>query len=132
MRKCPNSNPEFNKMFDSLTGSHTPETRRFLYYGVCIPLRLWIYLLLWKYRNSKALLAAVALVSLGTIIRKVPGMYKSKTQWWSQQFQVAISVLMLIASVAVWMGKADPSIISTIWLISIIGGLIQSVIHPIC
>lgn len=131
-QKCPNNNPEFNKLFDTIAGNHTPATRRRLYYLVCIPLRFGIFLFLTKYHSSKWVLGVIALVALFELVKKAPRMCVPQNQWWSVQFQVFIAFAMLFASLSALAGKTDSAIVPAIWLISIIGGLAQSFVNPIC
>lgn len=131
-RKCPNGNPDFYPMFDAIAGDHAPATRRHLYFGVCIPVRLLIFLVLLLFHRSRPLLALVALLSFIELVRKFPRSLTAQPQWWSVKIQVAVALVMMCVALGALVGKVNSMYVPIIWLASIVLGLLQNTIHPIC
>lgn len=130
--KCPNGNPEFYPMFDAIAGNHAPATRRHLYFGVCIPLRLLIFLALLRFHRSRPLLALIALLSFIELVRKFPRALTEQPQWWSVKIQVVVALVMMCVALGALAGKVNSMYVPIIWLGSILLGLFQNTINPIC
>lgn len=132
MKACPNGNPDFYDMFDSIVGNHTPETRRRLYYGVCIPLRLSIFFLMMAFHRNKVLLTIVAILALIELFRKGSRWNEPSRQWWSVRFQTVMAASIFIAASGALFGKIDSVWLPRLWLLSIFGGVAQNMWTPIC
>ncbi len=137
---CPNNDPQFDKLFITVAGDATVRTRRYLYYGVCIPIRFVLYLVMIKYHTNKAFLGLVALVSAYAFYRlmygengvcvsstSLPSSSSPSTYWWSKKFQAIMALGMTVFSLSGMAGKTDTTIVPFLMLVSILGGLAQSV-----
>lgn len=131
---CPNNDPQFDKLFIAIAGDSTVRTRRYLYYGVCIPIRFVLYLILVKYHANKPFLGLVAMISAYAFYRLIHGengvcvSSPSPTMyWWSKKFQAIMALGMTVFSLSGMVGKTDTTIVPFLMLVSIVGGLAQSV-----
>lgn len=132
MKDCPNGNPDFYDMFDSIVGNHTPETRRRLYYGVCIPIRLSIFFLLLVSHRNKILLAIVSILALIEFFRKGSRWNEPSRQWWSVRLQTVMAAMIFVVCSGALFGKIDSVWLPRLWLLSIFVGIAQNVRTPIC
>lgn len=130
---CPNNDPQFDPLFITVGGDATVRTRRYLYYGVCIPIRFVLYLILVKYHTSKPFLGLVALISAYAFYRlfygenSVCNRYNPPTYWWSKTFQAGMAITICLFSLLGIAGKTDTAIVPFMMLVSILGGFVQSV-----
>ncbi len=123
--KCPNSDPEFNKII----GDRTPEERSLLFI-VCVLVRFSLYTGVYVYRDKPWMVPLVALISLFSIFRLTrPTQNK---QWWSKKFQLAMSVLVLVSALAVKFAGLDSKSMSFLLFISLLGGILQRTQIKMC
>jgi len=137
--RCPNNDPQFDAMFSrwsAVPADTNPAWRRSVYYTVCVPVRLAIAFAVYLLRNQWWLAYVVGLVALGGILNLGSQVRRQKEakHWWSKKFQLSISALLLIASVAVIYKKNSlpEGVLAYIILASIAGGLVQSFVYPSC
>jgi hypothetical protein len=115
---CPNSTGIL------LTTFHlSPEQRRIVFYGVCVPTRLSVAYLLNVFPRSVVLarvFAALSLVKLGNDLRND---ISNPNQWWSKKAQMVTSVCVLFANV-----RLVP------WLVAfdVLIGVVQALYHGFC
>ena len=104
---CPNSNKIFdNFLFGSglinndLSPSEKAYERRRVYYTICVTLRLFIAGLLLQLRDKVWVPYVVAIASLIASIN-LAFFRKQDDQWWSNNFSLAMNLLLFIASVLI-------------------------------
>lgn len=134
MATCPNGDPNFNSVLQTLVGDSKPSTRQSIYYGVCIPVRLALYVFILYFHNYWAVPYIVGLASLVAFFNLLPSFWKvtAQTQWWSKRFQAVMSMLILIISILVILKKVNSIYIPTFLFISLFGGLLQNFLNQIC
>jgi phosphatidylserine synthase len=108
--------------------------RQKLFFFICIPLRIllaFILLYLYTLKNEKTqrILSLVSsFISLFILIHLVK---KNKVckQWWSNNFEILLSIIALFISIVCYFNKKNCMLyLSVILFISIISGIIQSII----
>ena len=119
-----NGDPSFNVFLDKYN-LNTPEKRRFLFYNVCIFVRLALYSLVFYYRDNKWMPYILSILSIFTIYNLYQKLDQQQ-QWWSIKFQFVISILLLTASILVLLKKIPTISMPIILYTSLIGGLAQS------
>ena len=124
---CPNGDPSFNTILRNLVGSATPETRRAVYYGICIWVRAILYGLVWLYRSSTWIPWVLLVFGGLSILQLWKSVWNAGTQWWSKRFQLAIAIALVIASIGRIQYSVDTRILPAILWTSLLGGLVQSV-----
>ena len=136
---CPNSNKIFdNFLFGSglinndLNPTDKAYERRRVYYTICITFRLLIAGLLLQLRD-KAWVPYV--VAIGSLIASINLAFfrKEDNQWWSNNFSLAMNLLLFIASLLIIFKTGLPTYsLSFIFLFSILGGVFNSLLVPSC
>jgi len=134
MGTCPNGDPNFNRVLQVMLGDVTPTKRQMLFYGVCIPVRLTLYLTVLLFHNYRFIPILVGLASLIAILNLGSSLWSNspQPQWWSKRFQAIMSILIFLACIAVWYKKIESYYIPMLLFISLSGGFLQSLINPIC
>jgi uncharacterized membrane protein HdeD (DUF308 family) len=136
---CPNSNKIFdNFLFNSglidknLNPSEKAFQRRRVYYTICIMLRLFIFGLLLQLKDKVWLPYVVGIVALISSIN-LAFFRKEDNQWWSNTFSLIMNILLFVASILI-IFKTGMSTLSIplLFLISIFGGIFQSLIIQSC
>lgn len=140
MNICPNNNKIFdNFLFNSglidknLNDVEKAYQRRRVYYTICITLRLFLAGLLLQLKDKKWLPYITAVISLYAVISLL-FFRKQDNQWWSNNFQLWIGILMLISSILLIFNKniIPTYTLSLIFFISIFGGVFQSLLIQSC
>ena len=140
MNTCPNNNKIFdNFLFNSglidntLNDTEKAYQRRRVYYTICITLRLFLAGLLLQLKDKKWLPYITAIISLYALI-SLGFFRKQDNQWWSNNFQLLIAILMFIASILlIFNVNIIPTYsLSLIFFISIFGGIFQSLLIQSC
>lgn len=137
--KCPNSNKIFDGfLFDSglidknLSPTDKAFQRRRVYYTICIALRVLIAGLMLQLKDKVWLPYIVALGSLIAVIN-LQFFRKEDNQWWSNNFSLIMNLLLLIVCVLIIFKTGVPTIlIPLIFLLTIFGGIFQSLLTPSC
>jgi hypothetical protein len=136
---CPNSDKNFDKTlsnFVDITNDNYPNTRKHIFYGICIPIRLILYTLVFMYRDMPIIQYIIAIASLIAVINLSNTMLFSKTkleQWWSKQFQLLIAILLLVSSILIISGyNISTMVIPIILFASLFGGVLQSMMITFC
>ena len=135
MSECPNSDPDFDKIMSKwfdITSNDYPSTRKKVYYGVCIWVRLILFSLVFYYREYKYMPYILGVFSIFSIIHYKDNIKTAGRQWWSKRFDLTIAILLLISSVLVIRGKIDPVFMPVILYTSLLGGVIQSFLIKFC
>jgi hypothetical protein len=136
---CPNSNKIFDNFLygsglinNDLSPSEKAYERRRVYYTICVTLRLLIAGLLLQLRDKVWVPYIVAVASLIASIN-LAFFRKQDGQWWSNNFSLAMNVLLFIASVLIIFKTGLPTYsLSFIFLFSILGGVFNSLLVPSC
>ena len=137
--KCPNSNKIFDGfLFDSglidknLSATDKAFQRRRVYYTICISLRLLIAGLMLQLKDKFWLPYIVALGSLIAVIN-LYFFRKEDNQWWSNNFSLIMNLILFIASILIIFKTGLPTVvIPLIFMLTIFGGLFQSLLIPSC
>ena len=135
MSKCPNSDPNFDKVmskFFDITAKDYPSKRKMVYYGICIWVRLALYTFIYYNRDYKYMPYVVGALAIGSIMNLQSSIDNPGNQWWSKRFDLLISVLLLLSCVGVVMGKVDSVYIPVLLYASLIGGLLQKLTVEFC
>ena len=133
MTTCPNGDPNFNLVLQKLVGNSKPETRKAVFYGVCIPVRLILYGLVLYFHNYPAIPYIVGLLAAVAIMNLLPSFWTTgQQQWWSKRFQAIMSILIALTCLLVILNKVGSIYIPVFLFISLGSGVLQSFINPIC
>ena len=136
---CPNNNKIFDKMLfesglidDNLSDVDKAYQRRRVYYTICIMIRLTIAGLVLQLKDKEFMPYVICIISIYTIISL--GFYRTEdNQWWSNKFQLAISIALFISCLLIILKTQIPTYIpSLILFISVFGGVFQSLLIPSC
>ena len=129
--ECPNSDPNFDKVLSKWV-EVTPSTRKNIYYGICIWVRLILYSLVFYYRDSKYIPYIVGLFSLLAIANLKDSVSNPGRQWWSKRFDLVIAVLLLVACIMAIFDKVNIVVIPVLLYASLLGGFLQSFFIKFC
>ena len=136
---CPNNNKIFDKMLfesglidDNLSDVDKAYQRRRVYYTICIMIRLTIAGLVLQLKDKEFMPYVIGIISIYPIISL--GFYRTEdNQWWSNKFQLAISIALFISCLLIILKTQIPTYIpSLILFISVFGGVFQSLLIPSC
>jgi hypothetical protein len=132
MTSCPNSDDSFNKILVSLIGNSQPDTRKKIFYFMCIPIRFILYSLVFYYRDLSLLPIVIGIIAFITSIRLSESFIEKGNQWWSKRWQLFISIFLVFVCLGVYFNKIDGRAISFILFISLLGGIIESLFVDFC
>lgn len=103
---CPNSDPEFDKVLRKIIAKFTNNDdynslRKYIYYGICVWVRFFLYLMVFFFRDSKVMQIIVLILSFITTINLGYQYFTLGvgTQWWSKQFILFMSFIIFSSSV---------------------------------
>jgi hypothetical protein len=142
--KCPNSDINFNKILDKLFGNHSVETRKKIFYLICITVRLFLYSLVYLYKDSKFipyLLSIFSAFSIYHLYSDIKNNVNNNRQWWSKKFEFIISILVFISSLTLIIQRVNgiskenqisTSIAPILLFISLFTGIFQSFFITFC
>jgi hypothetical protein len=132
---CPNSDPKFDKIFANFTDTSSrnyPEARMRAYFLVCIVLRVFLYALVYVYRDKPWMPVVVGSVALFAMVNLWESVKNPGRQWWSKRFQFGVAVVLFLSCVALYVGKIDSRVPSGILFLSLFGGISQAFYHGFC
>jgi len=132
MTNCPNGATDFNQVLLNLFGSSSPELRRNVFYGVCIPIRFLLYSLVFYYRGAHYMPIIVGALAFVTVVRLVPTIFNPGTQWWSKRWQLAISIILLLVCIGVYLQRIDNRAMGIVLFVSLSVGIIESLMISFC
>ena len=136
---CPNNNKIFDAMLfksglidNSLSDADKAYQRRRVYYTICILIRLTIAGLVLQLKDKEFMPYLLAIISIYPIISL--GFYRTEdNQWWSNKFQLAISIALLISCLLLILKVQIPTYVPALILfMSVFGGIFQSLLIPSC
>ena len=139
MTTCPNNNKIFDNFLfksglinENLSDDDKAYQRRRVYYTICIFIRLAIAGLLLQLKDNEYLPYVIAFIYFFSIIY-IRCYRKEENQWWSNKFQLGISIALFISSLLIIFKTGLPTyFFSLIFFISIFGGVFQSLLIPSC
>ena len=139
MTTCPNNNKIFdNFLFESglinekLSDVDKAYQRRRVYYTICVLIRLAIAGLLLQLKDKNYIPYIVAVIYFFSIIN-MSFYRKEDNQWWSNKFQLVMSISMFISSLLIIFKTGLPTyFLSLIFFLSVFGGVFQSLLIPSC
>lgn len=128
MASCPNGDPAFSR----LLGNPSPATRQQIFYTICIFARFALYSAVLIGRNQTWVQAVVGITATIAIVNLVPSIKNAGHQWWSKRFQLAMSILIVAACIASYLGAVNAITIPIALYISLAGGIVQSLFTTFC
>jgi hypothetical protein len=132
MSNCPNSDPNFNKILVNVFGNAEPDTRKKIFYFMCIPIRFILYSLVLYYKDLSILPVVIGIIAFFTSIRLSESIIEKGNQWWSKRWQFIISIVLTIVCIGVYFNKIDSKSIALVLFISLLGGIIESLFIHFC
>jgi hypothetical protein len=144
MNKCPNSDTNFNKILDKLFGNHSPETRKKVFYLICIIVRLFLYSLIYIYKDYNWMPYVIGIFSAFSIYHlysDISQNVNNNQQWWSKKFELIISILVFISCLTLIIQRLSntskdkqisTSIAPILLFVSLFTGLFQSFFVKFC
>lgn len=128
--KCPNGDPAFYPAWKMIAGNASPQTREYLFWFGCIPFRLFILYLLFKWHDHWWVPYVVGILAFVAMTRMTR--MTSRNIWWSRPFQAIMAFTLVVASVLVLAGKCRPIVLPFLWFVSVFCGMVQNLVTPIC
>ena len=103
-----------------------------MYYGICIPLRLFGAWLVWKYSSEETWMLWVLLaVGVWGFIANMRGMLRSEMTWWLRELHLFVSIAVACVALFVLSGwlstEFGRNILTTLLLVDVGAGLLWSV-----
>jgi NADH:ubiquinone oxidoreductase subunit 6 (subunit J) len=134
---CPNDDPYFTRTMYRLgllkrgmKPKEIVETRKHVYYSICIIVRFLIIAIVYYLRDS---LIIQLLVLLGAVVGIVNlGSRMTGNQWWSKKFQFIMSVVIAGLVILSFLKKVKSWTIPAAMLFSLVGGILQSFVVGFC
>ena len=129
---CPNSDPNFNKILAKFN-SDNPEKRKFIFYFICIVIRLLLYSFIYVNIENKYTIPIVALLALASVYNLRNNLNDTQ-QWWSKKYQFIIALLIFIFSIIIMTDTyaLNKKIIPILLFTSLFGGIFQSMLVDFC
>jgi len=134
---CPNDDPYFTRTMyrmgllqKGMSAREIVERRRLVYYCICIVVRAVLIVTVYHWRNAvfvQAVVLVAAIVSVVNLWSRNRG-----TQWWSKKFQLMMSVIIVLLVIFVYLGKVKSWLIPAAMLVSLLGGILQSLVVGFC
>lgn len=128
---CPNDDPYFTRTMyrigllkRGMSAREIVTQRRNIFYCVCIVVRAAIIVTVYHWQNSmfvQALVLLGALMGLTNLWSRNSG-----TQWWSKNFQLMMSFIIVLIVILVFFGRAKSWLIPGAMTVSLLGGILQS------
>ena len=134
---CPNDDPYFTRTMyrigllqKGMSAREIVKRRRLVFYCICIVVRAALIVTVYHWRNAtivQALVLVGALVGIVNLWNRNDG-----TQWWSKKFQLLMSLIIVVLVVLVYLGNVKSWTIPAAMLVSLLGGILQSLIVGFC
>ena len=143
-QKCPNSDINFNKTLDKLFGNHSVETRKKVFYLICITVRLFLYSIVYLYKDSKFIPYIIGVLSSFSIYHlysDIKNNINNNQQWWSKKFELIISILVFLTCITLIIQRIaniskdkqiSTSIIPILLFVSLFTGIVKSFFITFC
>jgi len=134
---CPNDDPYFTRTMyrigllqKGMSAREIVNRRRTIFYCICIFVRAALIVTVYHWRNAilmQALVLLGALVGVMNLWSRNDG-----TQWWSKKFQLLMSVIIAVLVILTYFGVVKSWTIPAAMLVSLSGGILQSLIVGFC
>ena len=136
---CPNSDPEFDKLLRKIIAKFSNNDdynsmRKYIYYGVCVWVRFFLYLIVFFLRENKVMQIIVLILSFVATIN-LAYQYFSKgvgQQWWSKQFILFMAFLIFSSSVLTLLKQVHSLWTPMLLFFSLAFGIFQSLNIEFC
>lgn len=136
---CPNSDPEFDKLLRKIIAKFSNNDdynsmRKQIYYGVCVWVRFFLYLIVFFLRENKVMQIIVLILSFVATIN-LAYQYFSKgvgQQWWSKQFILFMAFLIFSSSVLTLLKQLHSLWTPMLLFFSLAFGIFQSLNIEFC
>ena len=135
--ECPNDDPYFTRMMyrmkllrRGMKAKEIVNVRRNTYYSVCIVVRLIMIGLVYMLRDFTLV---KGLVLLGSVLSMVNFWNRSGgSQWWSKKFQFIMAFIIALLVIMSYFGKVKTWTIPAAMLVSLLVGILQSLVIGFC
>jgi hypothetical protein len=112
----------------------SPAQRQALFFGVCVPLRLAVAYVAYKYLTLIPLLvvlSAVSALKLATDLRQANPNPTARGQWWSKPWQlmVAVSIVLSFWSLP---KRSSKRVVPFLLAAGVLGGVVQALMVGFC
>jgi len=136
---CPNSDPEFDKLLKKIIAKFSNNDdynsmRKHIYYGVCVWVRFFLYLIVFFLRENKVMQIIVLILSFVATIN-LAYQYFSKgvgQQWWSKQFILFMAFLIFSSCVLTLLKQIHSLWTPMLLFFSLAFGIFQSLNIEFC
>ena len=99
----------------------TPDKRRRLFYGVCVPLRLLLAFIVYRKYSSLTIQGIVMAFSVMSMYANLLGLNSSNEIWWSQKFHLLTSMKIVLCLVS-----ARPEFVPYFMVVDVLYGVVTS------
>jgi hypothetical protein len=134
---CPNDDPYFTRTMyrlgllkKGMKATEIVETRRRVYYSICIIVRASLIAAVYLLRNSLVVQFLVLLGAVAGILNL--GNRMTGNQWWSKKFQFIMSLVIAGLVILTFLKKVKAWTIPAAMLFSLVGGILQSFVVGFC
>ena len=135
--ECPNDDPYFTRMMyrmkllrRGMKAKEIVNVRRNTYYSVCIVVRLIMICLVYMLIDFTVV---KGLVLLGSVLSMVNFWNRSGgSQWWSKKFQFIMAFIIALLVIMSYFGKVKTWTIPAAMLVSLLVGILQSLVIGFC
>jgi hypothetical protein len=136
---CPNSDPEFDKVLRKIISKFTNNDdynsmRKYIYYGVCVWVRFFLYLLVFLLRENKIMQIIVLILSFAATINLTYQYFTlgAGLQWWSKRFILFMAFLIFSSSVFTLFKQINSLWTPMLLFFSLAFGIFQSLNVDFC
>ena len=136
-RVCPNDDPSFTQIMyaigflkKGMSAKAIIQMRAQVYYCICIIVRAALIVAVYHWRNASV---TRVLVFVGAMIGVINlGTRMNGNQWWSKKFQFIMSVIIVGLVILTHYNMVDSRSMAVAMLVSLLGGVAQSVAVGFC
>lgn len=142
---CPNDDPNFTKILAKLfynddVSKITPQIRQDIFSCICVPLRIFLFFMIYLLRNQYWIYYITAIFSFMAIIlllQQKMNKNNQEKQWWSKSFQLIMAILVFFFSLNMIINFKNLNnsyryIVPLLLFISLLGGVFQSLFIDFC
>jgi hypothetical protein len=128
--KCPNIDKDTLNILKKISINPTINNRILIFYCICIIVRLLLAKLAYTYKDKYWIPYLTIMINVFIIYRLKKNLYGN--WWWSRPFHLVISILLVIVSILIILGKMNSKYISYLLFIDVMGGFINSLLITRC
>ena len=134
---CPNDDPYFTRTMyrigllqRGMSAREIVNRRKIIFYCICIVVRAALIVTVYNWRNA---LFVQSLVLLGALVGVMNLWSRNDgTQWWSKKFQLLMSVIIAVLVILTYFRIVKSWTIPAAMLVSLLGGITQSLWVGFC